>query len=83
MPKFRVLLGRLVRETVEITVEASSQKEVEDRMKEVYEDYDGCDWEPDDEWGCEPSDSHVVVGLAEKTEEPDIILYKESEENDE
>jgi hypothetical protein len=63
MPKFNVCLGRLVREQATIVVEAKSKEDLEERLSEVYENYDG-DWEEDMEWGCEESDSHNIIGDA-------------------
>jgi hypothetical protein len=73
MPKFKVVLGRLVRETASVIVEAPSLDELEGRLSEVYRRYDG-DWAPDVEWGCEESDSHAVTGKAPSKSKVDIKL---------
>jgi hypothetical protein len=63
MPKFNVTLGRLVRESATVVVEAKDEKTLERRLHEVYEAYDG-DWDQDVEWGCDESNSHIVEGPA-------------------
>ena len=75
---FNVCLGRLVRENATVTVEAKSKEDLQDRLHEVYDKYDGDGWVPDTEWGCEPSDTHVIEGEAEKDSPVDVTL----EEND-
>ena len=60
MPKFRVLLSRLNRETKVVTVEAESREDVD--LKDVYFEQ-GCDeddWEPDVDWGTEPG-THIIL----------------------
>jgi len=53
---FTVTLARLVRETVTLTVEATSEEELKARLSEVYEgaepNLDGH-WVTDYEWGAE------------------------------
>jgi hypothetical protein len=73
MEKFEVCLGRLVRETATVVVEAKSRRDLESRLSEVYEAYDG-DWDPDTEWGCQESDSHAVLGEAKKGAEIQVSL---------
>jgi hypothetical protein len=73
MTKFRVTLGRLVRESASIVVSAKSKKDLEARLHEVYEAYDG-DWSPDVEWGCNESDCHTVDGGAPKRAKVDVTL---------
>ena len=77
MPKFNVCLGRLVREQVTVVVEASSKEDLESRLGEVYDQYDGLDWAADTEWGYEPSDSHTVVGEAKPNAKVQITLSQE------
>lgn len=76
MPKFEVQLGRLVRETASVVVEASSKKELESRLNEVYEAYEGDGWNPDIEWGCEESDSHFIMGKAKPRSKVQVTLKK-------
>lgn len=72
--KYRVTLGRLVRESASVVVDFNgTEKELHERLNEVYDKYDG-EWEPDTEWGCEPSDSHVVDGPAENSDIVEIEL---------
>ena len=73
MKEFEVCLGRLVRETATVVVEAKSRRDLKSRLSEVYEAYDG-DWEPDTEWGCQESDSHAILGEAKKGTEIQVSL---------
>jgi len=73
MAKFNVTLGRLVREEATIVVKAKSKKDLESRIHEVYEAYDG-DWVEDVEFGCEESNCHTIDGLASKNAEVHITL---------
>ena len=75
MPKFNVCLGRLVRETSTVIVEAPNLKSLEARLNEVYENYDGP-WEEDSEWGCDESDSHVVLGEVKSQRAKALITFK-------
>ena len=74
MPKFEVEIGRLVREHLTLVVEGKSEKDVENRLHEVYQNYEGGDWVSDDSWGCEESDSHCLFGKAKKNAKVDIKL---------
>ncbi len=56
--KFTVTLARMVREQVDVIVEAESEDDID--LKKVYYDYIGNDWEPDVEWGCDPG-THTIV----------------------
>lgn len=75
MPKFKVTLGRLVRETASVVVEAESAKEVESRLSDVFEMYEG-DWSEDVEWGCQESDSHTFDGDAPGNAKVDVTLKR-------
>ena len=68
MPLYNVCLGRLVREEVDIVVEAKSQEDLQQRLGEVFNKYEGVDWHPDNDWGVEPSDSHQVTRMDNQTE---------------
>lgn len=58
--KFRVTLGRLVREQKEVIVEAESEDDID--LHDAYENADDeKGWEPDVEFGCAEG-SHDVVG---------------------
>lgn len=57
--KFRVTLSRMVREQVDVIVEAESEEDI--NLKEVYCNYEDEDWEPDADWGCEPG-AHIIEG---------------------
>ena len=62
MPKFTIELGRLVRETRQLVVEAKSREELQDRLGEVTA------------WGCEESDSHVIVCQEPDETKADFVL---------
>ncbi len=55
--KFTVTLARMIREQVDVTVEAESEDDID--LKEVYCNYEGEDWEVDVDWGCEAG-THTV-----------------------
>ena len=74
MPKFHVTLGRICREEAEIVVEARNKEELEDKLYEVYKAYEGDKWKPDELWGVEPSECHLVNGPADPGDEVDISL---------
>jgi len=73
MPKYTVILGQLVRETATVVVSAKSQQDLEKRLKEVYDAYDGP-WSADIEWGTEPSDSNMVGGKANPKAKVQVVL---------
>lgn len=79
MPKFRVTLGRLVRQNATIIVEAPGLEYLEDRLTTVYDKYDGDKWEDDNEWGCEESDTHIIDDPADESETADVSLAPEDE----
>ena len=64
--KFKVELGRLVRQVRLVEVEAESAADID--LKDVYEKDDGIEmdedhpdgWEMDADWGCEEG-THVVL----------------------
>ena len=67
MPKYEVMLGRLIREVKTVVVEAESPDALEDMLNEIYAETDDCDgWEPDFEWGTEEAECHVVLGEVEE-----------------
>jgi hypothetical protein len=49
--KFRVTLSRMIREQVDVIVEAESEDDID--LNEVYCNYEDEDWEIDADWGCE------------------------------
>lgn len=60
--RFKVELGRLVRETRTIVVECASEEELTERLAEVYEKDDDLGvWDEDAQWGCEEG-THTVIG---------------------
>ncbi len=80
MPKkFNVQLGRLVRETLTVTVEVPDDQDeawLLTQLSAIYDEAEGDDfddyWEKDTEWGCEESDSHAVIGPADENAEVDF-----------
>ena len=82
MPKFTIQLGRIVRETRTLVVDAPSRMELENRLSEVYHDADIDDgWEDDNEWGCNESDSHAVVCEETPDTPADFVLSPEDDED--
>ena len=69
--KFYVTVGRLVRETTTVCVEADSKEQLEDELDQIHDAADTCDWESDFEFGSEPSDSidNITVCPASEREE--------------
>lgn len=65
--KFKVELGRLVRQVRLVEVEAESAQAID--LKDLYESDDGMEmdedhpdgWEMDADWGCEEG-THIVLG---------------------
>jgi len=78
MPKYKVCVGRLVRETATVIVSAPTRKILEANLGLVYEGCPDASWEADTEWGCEESDSHVVLGSASPRSKVEVII-KEGE----
>ena len=76
MPKFNVTLSRQVSEIAYIIVEAPTQEILDDKIKQVYDEYDGA-WQPDTDWGCEEGIHFISGQLAADTEPADITLKGE------
>lgn len=60
MPKFRVMMSRMVRETSEFLVEAATVEEAKGKAQEAYDSNEVTDWESDPEWGEEEGTHYVV-----------------------
>lgn len=82
MPKFKVELSRVIRETKVVVVEAKSAAWLKQRLTEVYQqDTKSYSWEPD--WvedfssGCqEDVEAHTILGTIEETD-PHFGMYHE------
>jgi hypothetical protein len=78
MPKFLVGIGRLVREQTTVVVEAPSAEAID--VDQIYDQYEGASWEPDQFWGAEPSESHDgVMGPAPDDAAVDVTIEAEPE----
>lgn len=81
MPKFNVVIGRLIREQATVVVEASSAEAID--VDKVYDLYEGTNWEADQFWGAEPSDTHDgVSGPASDDAQVDLTIEPEFEDID-
>lgn len=77
MPKFRVQLAQLIRETATVVVEAPSLVDLKSRLSEVYDMEAGeSDWEIDCNWGTDEG-THQVLGPAPDDAVVDFTLNNE------
>ncbi len=71
--KFYVTVGRLIRETATVCVEADNKQQLEDKLDEIHDAADSCDWESDSEFGCEPSEEIDNISRVPVSEQEDFV----------